>query len=325
MVLNIWPNLLKFLLMRLPIQLGESLRSAYRLGVVLLRKATPWLIPFLWLQNAINRLLPCPQMVQRYIDPTLDVGDFFSLLNKRGIRYTILRWFEDLPNLKKGDDIDMLVHDDDLAKIKDLFVVLPTGTPCDIYSVAALSGSSYCKGVAYYPPHIAQEILDTSIMYKDIYRVPDPKHHFLSLAYHAVYHKAEESGLPCSKDSPVTTPIGERSYRESLLTLGESLGVKVIPDLQSLHELLTRCGWTPRLDVLHRIAICSKWLTSLVHEVLTGKAASSETIRNRLNIHGLGVLIESDCPAFMEYLWRDFCYFQAGEGNPPIRRSELVF
>ena len=168
MVLNIWDNLLKFLWMRLSIQLGESLRSAYRLGVVLLRKATPRLIPFRWLQNVINRLLPCPQMVQRYIDPTLDIEDFFSLLNKRGIRYTILRWFEDLPNLKKGDGIDMLVHDDDLAKIKDLFVVLPTGTPCDIYSVSPLPGSSYRKDVAYYPSHIAQEILDTSITYRDI-------------------------------------------------------------------------------------------------------------------------------------------------------------
>ena len=325
MVRNIWPNLLKFLLMRLPIQLGESLRSAYRLGVVLLRKATPRAIPY-WLQNLINRLLPCPQMVQRYIDPTLDIEDLFSLLNKRGIRYTILRWFEDLPNLKKGDGIDMLVHDDDLAKIKDLFVVLPTGTPCDIYSVSPLPGSSYRKDVAYYPSHLAQEILDTSVTYKDIYRIPDPKHYFLSLAYHAVYHKAEQSGLPCSKDRPVTTSIGNRSYRESLLTLGESLGVKVIPDLQSLHELLTGCGWTPRLDVLRRIAIGSGWLTSLVHEILTGKAASSETIRNRLNIHGLRVLIESDCPAFMEYLWRDFSYFQAGEGNygdPAIRISFL--
>jgi len=215
----------------------------------------------------INSLLPCPQMVQRFIDPTLDVEGFFSLLNKRGIRYTILRWFEDLPNLKQGDDIDMLVHDDDLAKIKDLFVVLPTGTPCDIYSVWPLPGSSYRKGVAYYPSHIAQEILDTSIAYKDIYRVPDPKHHFLSLAYHAVYHKAEESRLAYSRNKPLAVVDGQRSYSEKLMALGAACGVKVSPDLQSLHQLLTEQGWTPRLDVLRRIAIGSSCLTSLTFRI----------------------------------------------------------
>ena len=326
MVLRVWENLLKFLLMRLSIQLGESLRSAYRLGVGLLRKATPRLIPFRWLQNVINSLLPCPQMVQRYIDPEFVIEDFFSLLNKRGIRYTILRWFEDLPNLKQGDDIDMLVHDDDLAKIKDLFVVLPTGTPCDIYSVWPLPGSSYRKGVAYYPSHIAQEILDTSIRYKDIYRVPDPKHHFLSLAYHAVYHKAEESRLAYSQDKPLAAVDGESSYSEKLVALGEACDVKVSPDLQSLHQLLTEQGWTPRIDVLRRIAIGSSWLTSLVHETLSGKAVSSETLRYPLNIHGLRMIIESDCPVFMEYLWRDFCYFRVDEGNygdPAVRINFL--
>jgi hypothetical protein len=93
-----------------------------------------------------------------------------------------------------------------------------------------------------------------------------------------------------------------------------------------LHQLLTEEGWDPRIDVLRRIAIGSSWLTSLVHETLSGKAVSSKTMRYPLNIHGVRMLIESDCPAFMEYLWRDFCYFHVDEGNygaPEVRISFL--
>src|SRR5262245_36885008 len=111
--------------MKWSIQFSEKLHFAYRLCVRMLRKANRRVIRFRWLQTLINRLLPCPQMVQRYIDPVFGIEEFCSILNQRGVRYTILRWFEDLPHLAKGDDIDMLVHDDDLPKIKDLFVVLP--------------------------------------------------------------------------------------------------------------------------------------------------------------------------------------------------------
>ena len=42
------------------------------------------------------------------------------------------------------------------------------------------------------------------------------------------------------------------SYRENLVAFGESVGFNVRPDLQSFHDLLTKYGWTPRLDVLRR-------------------------------------------------------------------------
>ena len=195
-MLKVWNNLLKFMFMRWSIQLVEALQSAYALFVRVLRKLNRRVIRFAWLRRAINRLLPCPQMVERYIDPAMGVERFFSVLNDRGVRYTVLRWFEDFPYLTQGNDVDLLVDDDDLPKIRDLFVTLPTGIHCDVYAVSALQGASYRKGVPLYPSHLARQILDTSVRYKDTYRVPDPKHYFLSLAYHAVYHWAEASGLP---------------------------------------------------------------------------------------------------------------------------------
>src|SRR5262245_63515795 len=109
MVFKLWDNLLKFLLMRLSIQLVERVQSAYRLGVHLLRKLSPRVIRFHWLQRLINCLLPCPQMVHRYIDLALGIEKFFSVLNDRGVRYTVLLWFEELLYLSKGRDCVMVV------------------------------------------------------------------------------------------------------------------------------------------------------------------------------------------------------------------------
>ena len=326
MVLKVWHNLLKFMFMRWSIQFGETLQSAYALCVRVLRKLNRRVIRFSWLQRAINRLLPCPQMVQRYIDPAIGLEEFFTILNQRGIRYTILRGFEKFPFLTKDDDVDMLVHDDDLPKIKDLFVALPTGISCDIYSVSPLHGASYRKGVPLYPSHLAREILDTSVLYKEAYRVPDTKHYFLSLAYHAVYHKAEASGLPNSKDKPLAKVDGQRSYGEKLVVLGEACGINLSPDLRSLHELLTESGWAPRMDVLRIIAKGSRWLTSLADENSGGQPFSSKTMRYQLDIHGLRVLVESNCATFLEYIRRDFCFFHdpnEDQAPPHVRISFL--
>ena len=322
MVSKLWNNLVKFFLIRGAARLGDLAQSAYALCVHVLRKANKRVIRFAWLQRLINRVLPCPQMVQRYIDPALGIEEFFTILNKRGIRYTILRWFEDFPELAKGDDIDMLVHDDDLPKIKDLFVVLPTRCSCDIYSVSSLPGASYRKGVPLYPSHLAREILDSSIMYKKIYRVPDTKHYFLSLAYHAVYHKAELSGLPAVQGHPLAIFPGQRSYMDKLLALAQACGIKVSPDLRSLHNLLTEYGWAPRPDVLAIVARGSNSLRSLIDQSSSAQTVSLENIRYPFDVYGVRVLIETNSESFLEYVRRDFCFFHDLKkefGQPDVR------
>jgi hypothetical protein len=324
-ILKLWNNLLKFSLMRIWNVFFESFFSVYRLFVRMLRKANRRIIRFSWLQALINRVLPCPQMVHCYIDPAVGIEEFFTILNRRGVRYTVLRWFEELPSLQKGEDIDMLVHDDDIGKIKDLLVVLPTGVPCDIYSVSPLSGTSYCKGIPLYPSHLAQEILETSIMYKDTYRVPDLKHHFLSLAYHAVYHKPEESGLAHSKDEVAAHSNEERSYGKTLVTLGKRLGLNILPDLQSLRELLTEHGWAPRMDVLRRIAGGSPSLIALAAESSTHRLLPKDTLRYAFDVHGVRVLIESNSASFIDYVRRDFCFFHKPQQNRDSAHVRITF
>ena len=319
-----WDNFLKFSILRLWNAFNGTLLSGYRFYVRILRKANRRFNRFAGLQRLINRVFPCPQMVQRYIDPALSIEDFFGLLNKRGVRYAVLRWFEELPDLQKGDDIDLLVHDEDLLKIKDLFVVLPTGVSCDIYSVSALAGASY-RGVPLYPSHLACEILETSVLYKETYRVPDLRRYFFSLAYHAIYHKPEESGLAACKDAAPAASGGQRSYTDTLVRLGESIGIKVSPDLRSLHELLTESGWAPRLDVLRRIAGRSPSLTALAAENSSKRVLPKHTIRYPIDVYGVRVLLESNCATFIDYVQRDYGFFHKPQEDHGAPHVQIMF
>ena len=53
---------------------------------------------------------------RRYIHPKLGVEGFFKELKKNDISYCVLRWFETLPLVEEGEDIDILVADKDIHR-----------------------------------------------------------------------------------------------------------------------------------------------------------------------------------------------------------------
>ena len=115
----------------------------------------------------------------------------------------VLRWFDELPQIKPGGDVDLLIHDHDIEAISDLFVSEVRGVACDLFSVSGLPGSSF-RGIPYLPPSKAIGVLERAVVYRDLMLVPRPKDYFLSLAYHAIYQKGLRSGLPTSASSPST-------------------------------------------------------------------------------------------------------------------------
>ena len=170
---------------------------------------------------------------RRYISPLIGIENFFKYLEKSQVKYTILRWFDSLPEISPGEDIDMLVGDENVDVIETLLKEQPGLIPCDIYSVSGLPGTSY-KNMAYYPPPLAQQILKGAVTFKDYFRVPSPKEHFLSLAYHAIYHKGKSSGIPKSlHDDMQLTCEPEHDYAGILASLAKSLGINVEITLDS--------------------------------------------------------------------------------------------
>ena len=205
---------------------------------------------------------------RQYIPSSISVDDFFKLLNQEQIKYIILRWFDKLPKIKKGEAIDLLVHDDDLVDISKH--VSPhcenNSIACNIYSISGMAGTNY-NGLPYYPSHCAQEMLDERILLHNKYFVPNPKHHLLSMAYHVVYHKAENSGLPrgIRDEDEDSELLHNNKYTRALSTLISRYGINEELTWSDLQKFLDKNNWTPELSVLERLSENSDWVKNLYY------------------------------------------------------------
>jgi hypothetical protein len=211
---------------------------------------------FEWL---INKKTP---VKRRYIRKGFSVEDFFDELNKRNVKYVILRWFDELPAVKQGEDIDLLIADEDLSRVGDLFTYLPYTQACDIYSVTGLDGTGY-KNMPYYPPVLANELLNHRVLMKRRFYVPDQKRHFLSLAYHAVFHKGSFSGLTNRYFDKKA--LSDHDYKKALFNIEQSVfSVKEDFDYVDLFNVLKQSGWVPEIDTFRILAKFDPWIKNLV-------------------------------------------------------------
>jgi hypothetical protein len=200
--------------------------------------------------------------VRRFIPHTLGISGFIAQLEAAGLRQVVLRWFESLPDVPAGEDLDLLVHDDDLARIRE---ILDSGSgiqAVDLYSANGAPGADF-RQIAYYPPRIAQQILDRAVRHKSRCRVPSAHHHFLSLAYHALYHKGWASGL-ASRDEKRRRGRPEHDYATILRGMAAQLKIDVTITLEDLHEYLDAAGWQPPRDTLVKLSRRNAWLRSVV-------------------------------------------------------------
>ncbi|WP_127128523.1 hypothetical protein [Georgenia sp. SYP-B2076] len=200
---------------------------------------------------------PAPR-ARRYLSPTWGVTGLVQRLEAHGVRYAALRWFEQLPALDPGEDLDLLVADDDLATVERLLAEEPGTIPVDLYSESGLTGTDY-QGMAYYPPALARQILDRAVVHPSGCRVPRPLDHLRSLAYHAAYHKGLRSGLA----SAMTTerePNPEHDYAAVLADLARENGVDLTLTLDGVDEYLADQGWRPPPDTLRRLAASNPWV-----------------------------------------------------------------
>lgn len=184
--------------------------------------------------------------------------DLFRKLDERGARYVVVRWFEGLPQRPDGD-IDFLVADEALDDFETVLDRDRVGVPCDVYSVSAVQGYRYGT-ISYYPPELAQRILERRVFREASVRVPCTEDHFFSLAYHCLYHKGPDCGLPTSTPGvrPVRAP--NHDYRARLEALAAELGLAVDMNMEALDALLDEHGWRPGHDVLDCLAAENAWL-----------------------------------------------------------------
>jgi hypothetical protein len=218
-----------------------------------------------------NRRPRSHQGARRYIPHALGIEGFLRRVDTGGVRHAVLRWFEHLPQLPADEDIDLLVDDAALESVHAVLEAGPGIQPIDVYSVTGLPGGDY-RAMPYYPPYLAEQLLDRAIRHRHLCHVPAPREHFLSLAYHVLYHKGANSGLP----SDVRTQRRSRSdhnYSSVLGRLAKELEIDVPVTLEDLDAYLDSQGWRPPHDMLVRLARHNRWVRSLLHRPETGPAA----------------------------------------------------
>jgi hypothetical protein len=186
------------------------------------------------------------------------------------VRYVVLRWFENLPAVDAGEDIDLLVADEDLEFVGTLLtphVVPPRRQKFDVYSVSGLPGSDR-HGIPYFTPELANALLDRSSLLHGRYRVPSPLDHFDSLAYHVLYHKGVGVGLPETTADQPSPSSGDHDYAGILTRLAAELGLTVPITMMDLDGYLAGKGFRPALDTLDKLGEKNVWLRDHLHETL---------------------------------------------------------
>lgn len=201
---------------------------------------------------------------RQYLSEVVGVAGLIERLNAREVQYAALRWFDSLPHLQPGEDLDLLVADDDLAAVQAILAEEPGTIAVDLYSETGLPGSDF-QGAAYYVPDLARKILAGAIPHSSGCRVPSPEDHLRSLAYHAVYHKGERSGVP-SQAAPAGFRDPDHDYAATLQSLAAAVGVELPGTLEGIDEHLAREGWRPPPDALRRLGEANSWIARQLQE-----------------------------------------------------------
>ena len=121
---------------------------------------------------------------------------FFSFMNDVDFQYVVLRNWDQLPYdvvLGEHSDLDLLVYD--FEHWKELFpkAIAEYEYPRVRMKVPVGNSYVYCDirhiGDDYYPEDFEKAILETKELNNRGFWTPNPIHHRLALAYHAVHHK----------------------------------------------------------------------------------------------------------------------------------------
>lgn len=205
---------------------------------------------------------------------TGDLGGFYQAMHAADIAYVVLRWSHLLPMDSKaetsyGEDVDHLIADDQIRKILKIASHHPGPVKCDYYSASGQSGTSY-KGVPYYMPALAEQLLNgRQLDPRGFYR-PAPRDEVYGFAYHLCYHKGHRCGLSGGEgiDLPIASP--SKDYAEELRKLASVAGGIALPEplnLLTLHEFLKAKGWNMPVDLMVRWPDQHPFLTALqAHE-----------------------------------------------------------
>jgi hypothetical protein len=208
-----------------------------------------------------NSMVP----TQFTFDEKIGIKGLINFLNTKINDYVVIRFFEKLPSLyREGGDIDMIVSDDKWDILKDFLFNNPGTILIDMYGVSKPSNGVM---LPYYPPKIARQILQNSVIGPGGAKVPNNEDYLLSFIYHCVYHKGYTSGIKSVKENYKTRVPPDNDYNSHILNLGKLNGIDFGSiSLEMLDKYMDSKGWRPQTDTLSFIGLINPWLNKHIKE-----------------------------------------------------------
>lgn len=187
------------------------------------------------------------RVVRLYLKNGISLENFFEHVKSE--RYIVLRWFDTLPQVKKGEDIDILISPDSLTAFFKFMTFSPKlgGQKFDLYPSNYNLNMNF-NNISYFSENLADEVLSNTILLNNRYRVPDEKYHKLTLLYHMLYHKAEKSGFTFSGSNSDVIP--EHNYKKIVY---DKFGIE-INSLLDIYHYLESSSFNPGLDMIKKYA-----------------------------------------------------------------------
>jgi hypothetical protein len=190
---------------------------------------------------------------RQYIEHGLALVDFFDMLNTASVRYVLLRWWKTFPFHEPDEDLDILIHADDLPILSKFLSARKRGVKCDIYTHDGTNMYRKQKG-PYFPIKLALDALNTRVLHADIVYIPSPKMYFATLAFHALFHKGQSGGLFHIPTMGSHTVTRDHDYIAELASAAAASGVEVRNiNAVTINSWLKENGYGPSLDMLSKL------------------------------------------------------------------------
>ena len=113
----------------------------------------------------------------------------------------------------------------------------------------------------YYPPKIAKQIINNSVIGPAKAKVPNNQDYLLSFIYHCVYHKGYTSGIKSISENYKTRVKPDNDYTYHIEKLFKLNNIKHESiTLEMLDNYMLKNDWRPQSDTLSFIALVNPWL-----------------------------------------------------------------
>jgi hypothetical protein len=190
------------------------------------------------------------------LSTAVGIEGFLKYLYEKNVDYVVPRHFDTLPALHRpGGDLDLIVSDKDEELVKNFLIENTGSIRVDVWSV---SRSNY-NGITYMPPHLAQNVVENSVVAPSLAKVPNDLDAFKCLVFHVLYHKGFGSRIDSQSDD-VLDFSSYNDYLSLLKKRGRKINIKMEYSPGSLDEYMASVGWRPDRKMLSKIAKWNEWV-----------------------------------------------------------------